>query len=30
MTLNFMMLVLGVLAGRSDAQADLNCADFRT
>jgi len=24
------LLVLGVLAGRSDAQADLNCADFRT
>jgi hypothetical protein len=25
-----MMLVLGVLAGRSDAQADLDCADFDT
>src|SRR5215208_950144 len=25
-----MMLVLGVLAGRSDAQADLDCADFAT
>src|SRR5215218_5141665 len=25
-----MMLVSGVLAGRSDAQADLDCADFDT
>jgi hypothetical protein len=25
-----MMLVLGMLAGRSDAQADLDCADFDT